>query len=116
MYDDDPPRSEASEDAPFRPARKRLMQIVVSIAIAALVLPGFLVTWGTQVRTANYACQIAVAYYAPGATDSAARFSLADPSIPGWNCYAVMFNSQEFFVAHLGIVPGAPRLIPLTGS
>lgn len=92
------------------------MQIVVSIAIAALVLPGVLVTWTTQVRTANYACQIAVAYYAPGATSSQARFSLAEPTIAGWNCYAVMFNSQEFFVAHLGIVPGAPRLIPLTGS
>lgn len=107
---------EPEDTTPFRGTRKKVMQVVVTIAIAALVLPGFLVTWSTQVRTADYACEIAVAYYAPGASDSAARFSLADASIPGWNCYAVMFNGQEFFVAHLGIVPGAPRLVPLTGS
>jgi uncharacterized protein YqjF (DUF2071 family) len=107
------------DDEDYQPVRrmpKRLAQVIVSIAIAALVLPGFVVTWTTQVRTAAYACDIAVAYYAPGATGSQARFSLADVSLPGWNCYAVMFNSDELFVAHLGIVPGAPRLVPLTGS
>lgn len=116
MTSDDYPELDSPDETPFRGTRKRVMQVVVTIAIAALVLPGFIVTWATQVRTADYACQIAVAYYAPGATGSTARFSLADPSLPGWNCYAVMFNSQEFFVAHLGIVPGAPRLVPLTGS
>jgi len=92
------------------------MQAVVLVAVAALVLPSLIVTWTTQVRTANYACQIAVAYYAPGATGSTAKFSVSDPSLPGWNCYAEMFNGVEYFVAHLGIIPGAPRLIPLTGS
>lgn len=108
--------ADPEDSTPFRGTRKRVMQVVVAVAIAALVLPGFIVTYVTQVRTATYSCQIAVAYYAPGATGSSARFSLADPALPGWNCYAVMFNAQEFFVAHLGIVPGAPRLIPLTDS
>jgi hypothetical protein len=96
--------------------RRRIMQFVVTLAIAALVLPGLLVTWTTQVRTAQYACQIATAYYAPGATGSDARFSLVPAPLAGWNCYAVMFDQSEFFVANLGVIPGAPRLRPLTGS
>jgi hypothetical protein len=99
-----------------RPIRRRFMQFVVALAIAALVLPGILVTWTTQVRTAQYACQIATAYYAPGATGSDARFSLIPQALMGWNCYAVMFDQTEMFVAHLGVIPGAPRLVPLTGS
>jgi len=99
-----------------RPLKRRLMQFVVTLAIAALVLPGFVVTWTTQVRTAQYACQLASAYYAPGATGSDARFSLTPASLAGWNCYALMFDQTEMFVAHLGIIPGAPRLVPLTGS
>jgi len=105
------------EDPPRRhTARRRLMQIVVTVAIAALVLPGFLVTWGTQVRTAEYACQIATAYYAPGASGSLARFSLLGDPMAGWNCYAVLSDGSEFFVANLGVIPGAPRLVPLTGT
>jgi allophanate hydrolase subunit 1 len=92
------------------------MQLVVVVAVAALVLPSIIVTWSTQVRTANYACQLAVAYYAPGATGSKAAFSLADPQLAGWNCFAEMFDGSEYFVAHLGVIPGAPRLVPLTGS
>ena len=52
------------------------MRFVVLLAIAALVLPGAFVTWSTQVRTAQYACQIAVNYYAPGATSTKASFDL----------------------------------------
>jgi hypothetical protein len=110
--------AESEDDAALRrrPMRRRFMQFVVTLAIAALVLPGVLVTWTTQVRTAQYACQIATAYYAPGATGSDARFSLVPSSLLGWNCYAVMFDQTEMFVAHLGVIPGAPRLVPLTGS
>ena len=104
------------DEPPFRPMRRRIMRIVVSVAIAALVLPGFIVTWSTQVRTANFACEIAVDYYAPGAKAAKASFSLLNPSIPGWNCYAVMFDGSEEFVAHLGVIPGAPRLRPQSGS
>ena len=105
------------DQRPLRSPRRQLwMRIVVSVAIAALVLPGVLITWTTQARTAAYACNIAVAYYAPGATDAYARFDITNPSLIGWNCYAGMFNGEETFVAHLGVIPGAPRLIPLTGA
>ena len=104
-------------DRPLYSRRRRnLMRFVVLLAIGALVLPGVIVTWTTQLRTANYACQIAVNYYAPGATSSRASFDLAPTDLLGWNCHAVMFDGQEFFVAHLGVVPGAPRLVPHTGS
>ncbi len=96
--------------------RRGVMRFVVLLAVAALVLPGVFVTWSTQVRTAQYACQIAVNYYAPGATSAKASFDLVAGDLLGWNCYAVMFDGQEVFVAHLGLVPGAPRLVPLTGS
>jgi hypothetical protein len=113
---DDTPDDELDERPRRSRTKRRFMQIVVTVAIAALVLPGFLVTWTTQVRTAEYACQIATAYYAPGATGSTARFSLVPEPLTGWNCYAIMFDGSEFFVANLGFIPGAPRLVPLTGS
>ena len=50
------------------------------------------------------------------ATSSRASFDLFPTELLGWNCHAVMFDGQEFFVANLGVVPGAPRLVPLTGS
>jgi hypothetical protein len=104
-------------DRPLYSRRRRnLMRFVVLLAIGALVLPGIIITWSTQLRTAQYACQIAVNYYAPGATSSRASFDLLPTELLGWNCHAVMFDGQEFFVAHLGVVPGAPRLVPLTGS
>ena len=108
---------EEDSDRPLY-SRKRMtvMRAVVIVAILALVLPGLVVTWTTQVSTANYACQIAVEYYAPGATSHRASFEIAPAELFGWNCYAVMFDGQEYFVAHVGLIPGAPRLIPLTGS
>jgi hypothetical protein len=93
-----------------------MMRVFVIVAIMSLVLPGFVVTGVTQLNTAQYSCGIAVSYYAPGATSSKASFDLAPFALFGWNCYAVMFDGTEYFVAHLGIVPGAPRLIPLTGT
>jgi hypothetical protein len=96
--------------------RQSALRFVVVVAIAALVLPGVIVTWSTQLRTAQYACEIAVAYYAPGASSSRASFDVVPADLVGWNCYAVMFDDQEYFVAHLGVIPGAPRLVPLTGS
>lgn len=108
--------NDESERPLYSRRRRNLMRFIVFLAIGALVLPGVVITWSTQLRTAQYACQIAVSYYAPGATSSRATFALVPADLLGWNCHAVMFDGQEFFVAHLGVVPGAPRLVPLTGS
>lgn len=107
---------EDDDDPAPRTRRAVVMRVAVLITILALVLPGILVTWSTQVRTAQYACQIAADYYAPGASQSEARFRITNPDLVGWNCYAVMFNGEEVFTAYLGLIPGAPRLVPLTGS
>jgi hypothetical protein len=107
---------EESERPLYSPRRRQLMRVVVSMAILALVLPGVLITWATQLRTANYACQIAAAYYAPEAQSSTASFQVSDPDLFGWNCYAQLRNGNDLFVGHLGVIPGAPRLVPLTGS
>ena len=112
---DSEPLEDDDEPAPRR-LRSGIMRVVVLVAVIALVLPGVLVTWTTQVRTANYACQIAADYYAPGASHAIARLTFDNPDLIGWNCYAVMFNGEEVFTAHLGLIPGAPRLVPLTGS
>lgn len=112
---EDDPLEDDDEPAPRR-LRTTVMRVVVLIAVLALVLPGVLVTWTTQVRTAEYACQIATDYYAPGASASLARFTITDPELLGWNCFAQMYNDEEIFTAHLGLIPGAPRLIPLTDS
>ena len=107
---------EESDRPLYSPKRRRFLRIVVSVAILALVLPGIVTTWATQVRTATYACQIATAYYAPGAQSSRASFEVGNPSLLGWNCYAQLADGNDFFVAYLGVIPGAPRLVPLTGS
>jgi len=41
---------------------------------------------------------------------------VSDPDLFGWNCYAQLRNGNDLFVGHLGVIPGAPRLVPLTGS
>ncbi len=105
-----------SERPLYSRKRRRLMQIVVSVAILALVLPGVLITWVTQVQTAQYACNIAAAYYAPGARGVTASFELGNSDVLGWNCYVEIDGQDDFFIAHLGVIPGAPRLVPLTGS
>lgn len=106
--DDEPPRQ--------RPLRAKLIRLAGMIAILALVLPGILVTWTTWSRTAEYACELAVQYYAPSADASEARFDLVPVQSLGWTCYAVMFDGTEARVASLGPIPGAPTLRPMTGS
>tara|TARA_B110000483_G_scaffold222615_1_gene279738 strand:+ start:1992 stop:2339 length:348 start_codon:yes stop_codon:yes gene_type:complete len=96
--------------------RRNAMRVVVSVAILALVLPGVLITWVTQVQTATYACQVATAYYAPGALGSRTSFEWGNAALIGWNCYAEIPGQGDFFVAYLGVIPGAPRLVPLTGT
>ncbi len=77
-FDDD-------NDRPLYSRRRRnTMRFVVLLAIGALVLPGIFITWSTQLRTAQYACQIAVNYYAPGATSSRASFDLLPTELPTW--------------------------------
>jgi hypothetical protein len=108
------------DDEPAGPSRldrrRRLLQTVGIIALASLVLPGFLVTWSTSHATARVACEIAVGYYAPAAVGSQARFELLPLDTLGWVCHAQMADGFTLRVASLGPIPGQPVLRPLTGT
>jgi hypothetical protein len=94
------------------------MRVVVVLGLAALVLPGILVTAGTANRTATNTCATYVAYYAPDAVNFSSRFEMFSPSGMGWNCYAVGFGGDEVLVRALGLIPGGPRLpsVPVENS
>ena len=114
MHDDD----EEPELAGYEPHEKPLrsphlatvMRVVVVLGLAALILPGILVTAGTANRTAVSTCAAYTAYYAPEAVNFSVRFELVSPSGVGWNCYAIAFGGDEILVRALGLIPGGPRL------
>src|SRR5688572_24514696 len=86
-------------------ARTRAMRIMVVLGLAGLILPGILVTVGTQISTASAACRIVVARTAPDSIDAVARFELGGGG-PGWYCYAVRFGGDEVLLRPLGLIPG----------
>jgi hypothetical protein len=110
---------EPHEDAPLRSRRRATMlRVVVLVGLAALVLPGILVTAGTAGRTAVRACEAYAAYLAPRSVDAEARFELFAGTGPGWNCYAIGFDGTEVMVRELGLIPGGARLpqVPVESS
>jgi hypothetical protein len=120
MTDDFPPElSDEWSDEPAEPSRRkkraRVMKIIGIVALVSMVLPGVLVTWSTSRATANAACGIAVAYYAPSATRWQASFDVFPLRNIGWNCYAQADDGFVLRVSHLGIIPGVPTLQPSTG-
>lgn len=99
-----------------RPLRGRPAAVAARVfgivALCALVLPGILVTIGIQTRTATSTCIVYTQRYVPDAMDSSARLELFAPLGPGWQCYAVDSEGDTTFVAPLGIIPSAPRVLP----
>jgi hypothetical protein len=87
-------------------ARVRVMRVMVVLGLAGLLLPGVLVTIGTQLSTADAACRIVVAASAPDSVGSAARFELLGAEGPGWYCYAERFGGGEILLRSLGLIPG----------
>jgi hypothetical protein len=114
-----PELSDEWDDEPTGPSplhrRTRVMKIVGIIALVSMVLPGVLVTWSTSRASANAACAIAVAYYAPAAQRWQASFDVLPSRNIGWNCYVYSDDGFVLRVAHLGIIPGVPTLRPTTG-
>jgi hypothetical protein len=98
---------EPGDSGPSRSARRlRVMRIVVTLAVAGLILPGVLVTVSTQISTADAACRIVVATIAPDSEAAEARFQLAGHAGPGWYCYAERFGGTEILIRSLGLIPG----------
>ncbi|HWM35158.1 MAG TPA: hypothetical protein VNR36_13100 [Pseudolysinimonas sp.] len=98
---------EPGDRRPSRSARRlRAMRIVVTIAVAGLILPTLLVTIGTQISTADRACRIVVATLAPDSVGATARFELGGAAGPGWYCYAEQYGGTELLLRSLGLIPG----------
>jgi hypothetical protein len=110
MSDDDDHRELADYvpgDGPVRrPVARHVMRVVVIIGLIGLVLPGLVVTIGTQVSTAATACRIVVEGTAPDAVSANERFELMGPEGPGWYCYARQFDGSDQLLRFLGLIPG----------
>ena len=120
-YDDEDDEPELAgyqphdEQRPLRsPHLVTVMRVVVVVGLIGLLLPGILVTASTASATANRTCSIYAAYYAPEAVDFSARFELVSAAGMGWNCYAVEFGGEELLLRSMGIIPGGPRISPVT--
>lgn len=98
---------EPSEDRPPRSVRRqRLMRIVGTVGLTALILPGLLVTIRVQGATAAAACRMVVEAEDSEAIGSTTRFEMTGPEGPGWYCYAVRFGGAEILLRSLGLIPG----------
>jgi hypothetical protein len=110
VSDDVHPELAGYEPGDGRPVRNpmtlRVMRVVVVLGLIGLLLPGILVTWSTQLTTADAACRIVVASLAPDAPGANARLELLGAQGPDWYCYAVQFDGSEVPLRTLGIIPG----------
>lgn len=87
-------------------ARQRVLRVMVTLGLVALVLPGLLVTVSTQLATADAACRVVVGREAPDSIGASARFEVAGAEGPGWYCYAQRFGGGELLLRSLGLIPG----------
>ncbi len=120
MDDDDPIelRGAVDDDDAGVPAwerRRRVIRWVALIALVGMLLPTAVGTYSIARATAEQSCRLAVDFYADERTGSRVAFELLTLDAVGWNCYAVT-SSGDVLVAALGLIPGAPRLVPRTLS
>ena len=116
MTFEDHPELAEYEPLGERPLRGRTMtvatRVFVVVALAALVLPGVLLTVNIQSATAGYTCDVYARHDVPDSKGSSARFELGGPAGPGWQCYALNTEGDAHWVAPLGLIPSAPHDLP----
>ena len=112
-FSDDEPELAGYEPTGDRPLRhervRKLMRVIVVVALFALVVPGILGSLAIANRTAQASCLAYTQYYAPMAVGSITRFEVFGAAL-GWNCYAAQFGGDEVLIANLGLIPGGARL------
>ena len=114
FYEDEQPELVGYESGDGRPLRSPhmllAMRIVVTVGIAALILPGIIGEVMLNVKDAAESCKRWVSYEHPGDVSSA-RFEVMGANGTGWQCYtrADSFGGSQF-VASLGWIPGPPAL------
>jgi hypothetical protein len=97
---------ETDERPLYSRRRRALLRGVVLVAVAALLLPVVANLYAVSAATAAAACRMAVAYEAPDARGSSARFELFGAGVIGWECYAVGAFGGDRHIVSLGLLPG----------
>ncbi|WP_448810686.1 hypothetical protein [Agromyces bauzanensis] len=90
--------------------RRRVLRVVVLVALGALVLPLVLSAFGVAKAAADRACAVIVAAYDTDAAGFRTSFDLFAPGGPGWECAAVSEHGTSRMLANLGLFPAMPHL------
>jgi len=114
--DDEPPPElafyEPGEVGTLRgPRMRRVAQVVVVVALIALVLPAVLTGVGFASRTAALACEVVASTDAADTASADARFEWSGAEGPGWYCYVTDFGGHELQLRFLGFIPEV-RVVP----
>jgi ferric-dicitrate binding protein FerR (iron transport regulator) len=89
--------------------RRRVLRIVVLVALGALVLPLVLSAYGVAKSAADRACAVFVAAYDTNAAGFRTTFDLFAPGGAGWECFAISENGTSRLLGNLGPLPAIPR-------
>jgi len=93
------------------PRMRRVAQVVVLVALVALILPAILTGVGFASRTAALACRVVASTDAADAASTEARFEWSGGEGPGWYCYVTDFGGHELQLRFLGFIPEV-RVVP----
>ena len=89
--------------------RRRVLRIVVLVALGALVLPLVLSAYGVAKSAADRACAVFVSAYDTNAAGFRTTFDLFAPGGAGWECFAISENGTSRLLGNLGPLPAMPR-------
>ena len=89
--------------------RRRVLRVVVLIALGALLLPLVLSAYGVARSAADRACSVYVAAYDTDAAGFRSSFDLFAPGGAGWECFAISEHGSERLLGNLGLMPTLPQ-------
>ena len=91
--------------------RRRMLRVVVLVALGAMLLPLVLSAVGGARAAAERACAVYVSAYDAGASSRVA-FDVFAEGGPGWLCLARPLGAgHDTLLGNLGLMPAAPRLV-----
>ena len=101
------------DDEPMPGARRRrMLRIVVLVALATLVLPLVLSAYSVGKSAADRACAVYVAAYDTDAAGFRTSFELFAAGGPGWECFAISDSGTSRSLGNMGLLPFVPRPAP----
>ena len=98
------------DDAPMPgQRRRRVLRIVVLVALGALVLPLVLSAYGVAKSAADRACAVFVSAYDTNAGGVPHDVRPLRAGRTGWECFAISENGTSRLLGNLGPLPAMPR-------